>query len=144
MEPIHASQQYDDLRGTIAIDGWRHLMASDFGGWPKGYRPVGVQISGGADYEGAPLEFSCRVLIVDEGVLDGTDRDAMRRYAQFQGQVPVFYYETKPLDIETFLGMVKRFSIVLADQTVDGRPLVLAGEEETYYGDDEEDEASDG
>jgi hypothetical protein len=128
-EEIRASAQYGDMQGTIEIDGWEHISAIDFGGCDKGYWPVGVNIYAEPDERGGEFEPSITILAVDESILDGKGPNAIRKYAEEHGTVPVFQFRRKA-KLEEVLPLIKRVSIVLQDKCIEDAKL--RGKDESY------------
>lgn len=135
-EPIIASNQYDDFRGTVAIDmfGGGDNLLGDLAARvevPKGYWPVGFSVyadgSGPKHYPGVESpSFSLTVYATDAEVT-GVTGDSLRDFAERHDAVPVFRFSERIGGAELFALLakhIKRFDMVLATRTIEASPMV--------------------
>jgi hypothetical protein len=128
-EPVSASLQYDDFKGTVCIDEAesRNLLQVLKGkaDVPKGYWPVGFGIFGSTDAYGKH-GFQLTVYAVDaEVALTG---DELRKYAHEHDGVPVFRFNVH-IEPEELAGLllpaIKRLQLVVATKAIEGKPMLL-------------------
>lgn len=118
--------QYGDLHGTVSVDGFDHLMATDLRAkLPIGYRPIGIELHCSSRQKGGNLSIAVYVLGVDCEILDGAGPDAVRSFAKESDEIPVFRFPSD-LTLEDILPHVKRLNIVLQDRSTKGKPLMVA------------------
>jgi len=130
-----ASTRYGDLKGTISIDGFEHLMFHTFPGAAKGYQPVGLEISYSVREKGDTPSIQISLLAVDRDTLKGSGPNAVFKQAKESGELKVFRFRTK-LTLDRLLPHIKRMEIVLNDESSSDMPLMI----QEYNATDEEED----
>jgi hypothetical protein len=123
-EPIVASTQYGDFKGTVSIDqadgrDLLRLLAAR-AKVPKGYCPVGFSVTG------ARQRWYLTVFAVDGQI--AVTRQELATYARENGRVPVFEFRepVQPSELAELLAQgIKRLCVVAATRLMEGKPMVL-------------------
>jgi hypothetical protein len=129
-EPIVASTQYGDFKGTVSIDqadgrDLLRLLAAR-AKVPKGYYPVGFSVTavGGGAHPGQ--RWYLTVFAVDAQI--AVTGQELATYARKNDRVPVFGFRepVQPSELAELLAQgIKRFSVVAATRLMKGKPMVL-------------------
>ncbi|WP_145207177.1 hypothetical protein [Planctomycetes bacterium TBK1r] len=120
-EPATASTQYGDLKGTICIDGHNGLSIDDLlqkADVPKGYRPIGIRISGSSKNRGEKPSVRAKVLCVDTDQT-GFTSDGIRSFGKEHGELHTFEFDAE-IDLDMIVSLIKRYSIVLLSKLTRG------------------------
>jgi len=120
-----AQTQYDDLTGTVAIDGrdggpmalLREL--AKHGDVPQGYTPLGFRVNGGG---GEDVSVS---LLATDANISGVTGDEITRHIASQPGFTLFEFDLS-MPFKDFIQLMKRFEIVAYHRELDGKTIVLA------------------
>jgi len=129
-EPIVASTQYGDFKGTVSIDqadgrDLLRLLAAR-AKVPKGYCPVGFSVTavGGGAHPGQ--RWYLTVFAVDAQI--AVMGQELVTYARENDRVPVFEFRepVQPSELaELLVQGMKRFSMVATTRLTEGKPMML-------------------
>lgn len=129
-EPARATAQYDDVRGTIAIDGHRGLSIRELytsAQIPKGYYPVGLEIFAhsleGDKAQTTEKNTSAHVLCVDAEQA-GKGPDEIQKYCRENAELPVFRFPAT-IDFDRMLCELKRVDVVLLSRMTGDAKVVV-------------------
>ena len=121
-EPIVATTQYGDLKGTVSADNADHgellTAIAAKAGMPKGYFPVGFQMSATGH------RFHATVYAVDAQV--AVTPDELTAHAKGRDDLPVFAFRStiEPAAFLELLASTKRLSIVAQLRSISDVPMV--------------------
>lgn len=110
-ETLRASQQYDDLRGTVAIDGHGTCPLMDW--WKNvedekaGYHPVGARVGKVSPDEDGKISITMFAVRYDEA---GNAFDDWVAFEQRTGSLPTYRFEAR-MTVEEFFRHIKRLEI---------------------------------
>lgn len=135
-EPIIASTQYGDFKGTVSMNG--HGSSSGLNDFlqkranlPPGYTLVGFEFNilwgwGGADLQ----SHSCYLSIYATKAVGHAGE--LSAFARNHAHIPVEKFrsegEMKPEDLLELLGTMKEFSLVAATRSIEDAPMILMNE----------------
>jgi len=120
-EKTVASTQYDDLQGTIAVDGHDGSLLQDLAAksdLKKGYFPIGLTYYSEFPGDGSPGQIY--LLAIDEDRIQ--EYGSVMHYASQAGPVRVLRFRVHMKAAEV-LRHIKRANIILADKVLAGKDL---------------------
>lgn len=127
-ERFVASEQYDDLKGTVAIDGNNGAFLHDLRKYtemPPEYWPVGLGLHRLVPYEpGGKVPFALYGVRCEQA---GKNVEEIIRFANHSDEFPIYRFSGE-IDPEILFAMIKRIDIKLLDRTFSAATNVVAYE----------------
>jgi hypothetical protein len=122
-ERFIASEQYDDLKGTIAIDGHEGHFLHQLRKYveaPDGYWPVGLSLSVLKPNEKGKIPFTLVCVKTSEA---GGAMDEIIQFAKTAEELQVYRFDGE-VEADELWAMIKRLDIKLLDRNLEGANVV--------------------
>ena len=120
-----AAVHYDDMTGTVAIDGFDGPFLTELGKrarMPAGYTPIGFCVDGHNDMSvGRETSLTLIALDVD---LSGVGGDALSEYFANKETIHAFEFELQ-IPLEGIVALMKQYQIVVYLREIEGKKVVI-------------------